>query len=496
MKTLILTGWFWEDYACAAAVALRRYPEADVMGMSTRRLPEFLSQVSGYAVIIILGVGLVGDPARLTEALKALKKKKVHVRWISAMEPTTAAAGETIVFLDPFIMPGGTLTEAVCKALKLTPGELGRLSVEKGKIPPKLKHYHQLLDAAAYYYRNFQDEKAYGNAIRHLSDCDPEEQWSTTEKEMVRQFIRFGHRELQGKSAVIQALHAKIDLIGPKDRARVMILGESGTGKETIALLIHSKSPRHQEPFIAFNCASVNPGLLEDRFFGHEKGAFTGANEVKQGLFEMANGGTLFLDEIGELPLEAQGLLLRVLEGGRFTRIGDREEISVDVRLITATNRNLPAMVREGKFREDLFHRLNVVQIHSPALREHKEDIADIANSFWFREFRCRLTQEQIEALMTYDFPGNVRELGNLLERAAVLEEQDFSQLLKEHKETIAGLFEEEKKEFAYPDDLEEAIQTHIRRVYEKNDQNLSRTARALNAARNTVSKYLKKEND
>ena len=268
MKTLILTGWFWEDYACAAAVALRRYPEADVMGMSTRRLPEFLSQVSGYAVIIILGVGLVGDPARLTEALKALKKKKVHVRWISAMEPTTAAAGETIVFLDPFIVPGGTLTEAVCKALELTPGELGRLSVEKGKIPPKLKHYHQLLDAAAYYYRNFQDEKAYGNAIRHLSDCDPEDQWSTTEKEMVRQFIRFGHRELQGKSAVIQALHAKIDLIGPKDRARVMILGESGTGKETIALLIHSKSPRHQEPFIAFNCASVNPGLLEDRFFG------------------------------------------------------------------------------------------------------------------------------------------------------------------------------------------------------------------------------------
>ena len=494
MKTLILTGWFWEDYACAAAVALRRYPDADLMGMSTRRLPEFLGQVSGYNTILILGVGLVGAPAQLAEALKGLKKKKTRVCWVSTMPAPLAAWKEVNGHLESFVAEGSSLAEAVCRMLELTSDELAALPVTKGKIPAKLKHYNRLLEAAAYYYRNFQDEKAYGAAIRHLSVCDPEEMWSIAEKEMVRQFIRFGRREIQGKSAVVQALHARIDLIAPKDRARVMILGESGTGKETIALLIHSKSPRHQEPFIAFNCASVNPGLLEDRFFGHEKGAFTGANEVKQGLFEMANGGTLFLDEIGELPLEAQGLLLRVLEGGRFTRIGDREEISVDVRLITATNRNLPAMVREGKFREDLFHRLNVVQIHSPALREHKEDIGDIANSFWFREFNCRLTQEQIDALMSYDFPGNVRELGNLLERAAVLEEMDFSKLLREHKESIAGLFEEKEKEFEYPDDLEEAIKTHVRRVYEKNDQNLSRTARALNAARNTVGKYLKKK--
>ena len=207
---------------------------------------------------------------------------------------------------------------------------------------------------------------------------------------------------------------------------------------------------------------------------------------------EMANGGTLFLDEIGELPLEAQGLLLRVLEGGRFTRIGDREEISVDVRLITATNRDLPAMVREGKFREDLFHRLNVVQIHAPALREHKEDIGDIANSLWFRECRCRLKKEQIDALMEYDFPGNVRELGNLLERAIVLEEKDFKKLLQEHKEVVKGLFAPEKEE-EMPEELELAMKHHVRKIYEKYNCNLSKTAEILKTARNTVRKYLDK---
>ena len=149
-------------------------------------------------------------------------------------------------------------------------------------------------------------------------------------------------------------------------------------------------------------------------------------------------------------------------------------------------------MVREGKFREDLFHRLNVVQIHAPALREHKEDIGAIANSIWLRELRRRLTQEQISALMEYDFPGNVRELGNLLERAIVLEEYDFKKLLKEHKETITGLFVPESSR-EYPEDLEEATKVHVRNIYEKYNRNLTRTAEALKAARNTVRKYLEK---
>lgn len=492
MKTLILTGWFWEDYACAAAIALRRYKEADIMGISTRRLPEYLAEISNYDEIVILGVGLIGNPELLESALERLKKNNTKVRWISSLEIPENINSKIRSNLDIFLLSGGTLTKAVSSCFKIPCDDLLPLIDLDAKVPPEIKHYRQLLEAASYYYRNYQDEGAYGKAIRHIAANDPESRWSEAEKNMVEHCKRFGHREIQGKSAIVTALHARIDLIAPKERARVLILGESGTGKETIALLVHSKSPRRDEPFIAFNCASVNPSLLEDRFFGHEKGAFTGANELKRGLFEMADGGTLFLDEIGELPLEAQGLLLRVLEGGRFTRIGDREEISVDVRLITATNRNLPAMVREGKFREDLFHRLNVVQIHAPALREHKEDIGAIANSIWLRELRRRLTQEQISALMEYDFPGNVRELGNLLERAIVLEEYDFKKLLKEHKETITGLFVPESSR-EYPEDLEEATKVHVRNIYEKYNRNLTRTAEALKAARNTVRKYLEK---
>ena len=233
--------------------------------------------------------------------------------------------------------------------------------------------------------------------------------------------------------------------------------------------------------------------MLESRFFGHEKGAFTGADKRQLGLFELANGGTLFLDEIGELPLEAQGTLLRVLEGGRFMRMGGSEEIETDVRLVTATNRNLPKFVREGKFRADLYQRLNVVQLRVPALREHKEDIRDIADGWWLQHNKRHLAEEQIAALMEYEYPGNVRELLNLLERATVLDEQDFSALLAEHKEMNAGLLDETATYAldSQPDELDAAIRIHVRKVFDKYGQNLSKTASALKVARNTVRKYM-----
>jgi transcriptional regulator with PAS, ATPase and Fis domain len=287
-------------------------------------------------------------------------------------------------------------------------------------------------------------------------------------------------------------LKERINRIASFPDARVLILGESGTGKETVALQVHNKSERKNEPFYAFNCASVNPNLLESRFFGYEKGAFTGADKREMGLFELANGGTLFLDEIGELPLEAQGLLLRVLEGGRFMRMAGREEISVDVRLITATNRNLPKRVREGKFREDLYQRLNVIQLRIPSLREHKEDIRDIADGWWLQHNKAHLTEEQIAALMEYDYPGNVRELLNLLERAMVLGEEDFTALVNEHKEMNAGLTDNAASELAStPDEMDAVIRLHVRRIFDKYGQNLSKTAEALKVARNTVRRYL-----
>ena len=293
----------------------------------------------------------------------------------------------------------------------------------------------------------------------------------------------------------MRRLQERINKVAGHPDARVLIIGESGTGKETVALQIHSKSERRNEPFYAFNCASVTPNLLESRFFGHEKGSFTGADRRQPGLFELANGGTLFLDEIGEMPLEAQGTLLRVLEGGRFMRIGGNEEIESDVRLITATNRNLPAFVREGRFRADLFQRLNVVQLRVPSLREHIEDVRDIADGWWLQHHKRHLSEEQIAALTGYDYPGNVRELLNLLERATVLDEMDFGTLLDEHREMNEGLTEEEdvgsRASAPEVDDMESAMRAHARRVFNKCGQNLSKAAKALNVTRNTVRKYL-----
>lgn len=311
-------------------------------------------------------------------------------------------------------------------------------------------------------------------------------------KRVIEHYRRYGNRELVGSSAVMKELRSDIVRIAAHPEARVLILGESGTGKETVAAQIHTRSPRRNEPFYAFNCASVNKELLESRFFGHEKGAFTGADKQSLGLFELADGGTLFLDEIGELPLEAQGTLLRVLEGGRFMRLGGHDEIKTDVRLVTATNRNLPRMVREGRFREDLFMRLNVVQIRVPSLREHKEDVREIADTWWFGRFRKHLAEEQIASLMAYDYPGNVRELLNLLERAAVLEESDFARLLVKHREMNAGLNDDDLAEGAcMTDELDVVVQRHVRKIFAKYSQNLSRTAAALKISRNTLRKYV-----
>ena len=490
MDNLILTGWFWKDYAIAAAVALRYYKKADIYGVSTRRLPEMLNEAgSKYKEIAILGVGLTGDPELLEKALTKLQKNGVHVRWISALNFPEYIGDNIRKKLDSFICYDDGITEATSQCFKLSYDDIAPLALQE--VPKSLRSVHELLEAAMYFYRNFQDERAYGMAIYHIAQNEAESRWGHCERQMIEHYRRYGHRELVGKSDVMMDLQDRINRIAPRDTARVFIYGESGTGKETIAMFIHQKSPRKNEPFCTFNCASVTPNLLEDRFFGHEKGAFTGANEQKKGLFEIADGGTLFLDEIGEMPLEAQGVLLRVLEGGRFTRVGGTEEISVDVRLITATNRDLAELVQEGKFREDLYHRLCVVQIHAPSLREHKEDIEQIANGRWLKEHHRRLEADQIEILKSYDYPGNVRELLNILERAIVLDESDFAKLFKEHKAMTAKLRPSTPNKEEAPDELDAAVRIHVKRVYEKYDKNLTKAAEALKAARNTVKKYL-----
>lgn len=210
-------------------------------------------------------------------------------------------------------------------------------------------------------------------------------------------------------------------------QASVLISGESGTGKELIARAIHYNSRRAKGPFIKVNCAALPESLLESELFGHEKGAFTGAQTLRQGLFERANEGTLLLDEIGEMPLVLQAKLLRILQEREFERIGGHQTIKVDIRVIAATNRDLQAMVKEGTFREDLFYRLNVIHLILPPLRDRREDISLLANHF-LQKFSSENQRDIIDIdpmamslLTAWSWPGNIRELSNVIERAVVM---------------------------------------------------------------------------
>ena len=231
--------------------------------------------------------------------------------------------------------------------------------------------------------------------------------------------------EIVGHSHSLKALLRQIDLVAPTD-ASVLILGESGTGKELVAREIHKRSKRSKRPIIKVNCASIPAELYESEFFGHAKGAFTGAASAREGRFAAANTGTLFLDEVGEIPLALQSKLLRVLQEGQYERVGEEKTRTVDVRLIAATNRSLQDEIAAGRFRQDLFYRLNVFPLTIEPLRHRKEDIPSLARHFLehaakkFHRQLPRLTQANILSLQNYDWPGNIRELQNVMERAVI----------------------------------------------------------------------------
>ena len=247
-----------------------------------------------------------------------------------------------------------------------------------------------------------------------------------------------------GSSTPMQKLFAKINKVAPTDTT-ILVLGESGTGKELVARALHEYSRRKDGPMVSVNCAAIPETLIESELFGHEKGAFTGANVRREGLAEAANDGTLFLDEIGELPIEAQARLLRLLQEKEIRRVGSVEAKKVNVRLVAATHRNLRQWVQQGKFREDLYYRLNVVSLELPPLRDRGDDILEIANSMLDRYCKQMNHKEKhfsdkaILALSNYSWPGNVRELENAVERAVILCENNIitEELLSLEKDSI-----------------------------------------------------------
>lgn len=223
--------------------------------------------------------------------------------------------------------------------------------------------------------------------------------------------------ELVGNSAAIIGVKRLIDQVA-KTEANVLILGESGTGKELVARIVHNSSPRKEGPFVPINCAAIPQELLESELFGHEKGSFTGAIGTRQGRFELAKHGTLFLDEIGDMPLMMQAKLLRVLQEKSFERVGGNISIKTDVRIISATHKNLIDCIRLKEFREDLYYRLNVFPIEIPPLRSRKEDVSVLIKHF---AHSLEFTRDALEFLINYEWPGNVRELANVMERLMIL---------------------------------------------------------------------------
>jgi DNA-binding NtrC family response regulator len=290
-----------------------------------------------------------------------------------------------------------------------------------------------------------------------------------------------------GRSPVMLSLFRDTALIAPSE-SRVLITGESGVGKEILADVIHAWSTRAAGPLVKVNCAAIPETLLESELFGHEKGAFTGASSMRIGRFEQANGGTIFFDEIGEMSPNLQAKLLRVTQDGRFQRLGSNSEVQTNARILAATNRNLDEDVKKGRFREDLFYRLNVVELTIPPLRERPEDILALASHFIaiFSEGRARFSAATIEQLERYSWPGNVRELRNAMERAALLSRGEL--ILPEHLPArIREAAENSAAKTATGHRLDELQNEAIAQALQKHKFNRTDTAKSLGISRRAL---------
>ncbi len=307
-----------------------------------------------------------------------------------------------------------------------------------------------------------------------------------------------------GNSNVIKKLLQDIDKIAPTD-SWVLITGENGSGKELVAKLIHKKSKRANKPFIDVNCAAIPEELIESELFGHEKGSFTGAIEQKKGKFDLADGGTIFLDEIGDMSMRTQSKILRILQEQKFERVGGHEIIKVDVRVIAATNKNLLEEIKNGKFREDLYYRLNVIPIHVPPLRERVDDIPILAkyflNKFSFEHTgRAKeISEKAMLLLQKHNWPGNVRELKNLMERLVILvdndiiEAEDIEKYLygkyTDNQDVLCGLIDKYEK-------LDDAVKIFEKMFIEKkikiNNGNITKTSEMIGVTRRNLYRKMK----
>jgi len=402
------------------------------------------------------------------EALKVIKKDKIKI------------------MLADLVMPGINGIELMKEARKIVPTISTVIITAHATIETAIMAIRE--GAHDYVEKPFCPEK-----VELLIDKLVEHQNLIEENISLRQRIKdkFQFEGIIAKSPKMLKIFELIKTVAPTN-ATVLITGETGTGKEVVARAIHHQSHRRNKPFIATSCAALPESLLESELFGHEKGAFTGAVERKKGKFEAGHKGTLFLDEIGEVNANTQVHLLRALEEKKITRIGSNEEIPVDVRVITATNKDLKEMIRQCQFREDLYYRLKVVTISLPPLRERMEDIMPLANHFLKKYAEennkgfIKFSPEVIEFMLYYSWPGNVRELENLIEHSVILSKDNAISLAELPPDILQPVRAKEKT-------IEAVTKDHIINVLEETKGNITKAAEILGIRRMTLYNKLKK---
>jgi DNA-binding NtrC family response regulator len=378
---------------------------------------------------------------------------------------------------------------------------LGRLKEQQPEVEALMLTAHssietavQAMRAGAYDYLTKPFQAA--DLEVHVQKAYEKVQLVRREQQWVRQLSYESPRyRLVGSSPAVHKVVQLIERVAPTE-ATVLVRGASGTGKELVARALHTNSPRRDRPLVTINCAALQETLLESELFGHEKGAFTGATQAKAGLVEVAEGGTLFIDEIGEMAPGLQAKLLRVLEDGHFRRVGSTQELHADVRVVAATNRALADEMKAGRFRDDLYYRLNVVTIDLPPLRERREDISVLVEHFLSTRqvgpLRSRVTPEALKALVEYAWPGNVRELANVLERAQILAENHVI-TPEDLPETVAGAARPAGEGEADPRHLDEVERQHVRHILQQEKGNKVHAARVLGISRRSLYRLIEK---
>ncbi len=418
-------------------------------------------EIAGYRVII-------ADCGE--EALEIIRQKKVKI------------------MLADLVMPGIDGIELMKEARKIVPMITTVIITAYGSVQTAISAIRE--GAYDYIEKPFCPEKVELLIKNLVAHQDLIEENISLRRKIEDRYLFEG---IIAKSPKMVKIIELIKTVAPSN-ATVLIIGSTGTGKEVVARVIHQQSRRRDKPFIATSCASLPESLLESELFGHEKGSFTGAMERKMGKFEAGDKGTLFLDEIGEINANTQIHLLRALEEKKITRVGGNEEIDVDVRVIAATNRDLKTWIKQGKFREDLYYRLNVVTLNLPQLKERREDILPLAEHFlrkYAKENRKsikKFSPEVIEFMLNYSWPGNVRELEKVIERGVILSKDNTISLAEIPPDIIHPSPAEGKT-------IEAVTKNHILNVLEETKGNISKAAEILGIQRMTLYNKLKKYN-